>query len=76
MGKLFGILLVVVGIWLGLEVYLNGMQGAFGGALASLGNSADEQAIRDPRSLPQRAGDAVERAHAEAEARLDRMLDE
>jgi hypothetical protein len=52
------------------------MQGAFGGALASLGNSADEQAIRDPRSLPQRAGDAVERAHAEAEARLDRMLDE
>ena len=76
MGKLFGILLVVVGIWLGLEVYLNGMQGAFGGALASLGSSADEQAVRDPRSLPRRAGDAVERAHAEAEARLNRALDE
>ena len=76
MAKIFGILLVVVGIWLGLEVYQNGMQGAFDGALASLGGSADEQAVRDPRSVPQRAGAAVERAHAEAEARLDRMLDE
>jgi hypothetical protein len=76
MSKILGILLVVVGIWLGLEVYQNGMQGAFGGALASLGGSADEQAIRDPRSLPRRAGDAVERAHAEAEARLNRALEE
>jgi hypothetical protein len=76
MAKIFGILLVVVGIWLGLEVYQNGIQGAFGGALASLGGSADEQAVRDPRSVPQRAGDAVERAHSEAQERLDRMLDE
>jgi hypothetical protein len=76
MAKIFGILLVVVGIWLGLEVYQNGMQGAFGGALASLGDSPDEQAVRDPRSLPQRAGAAAERAHAEAEARRNRMLGE
>jgi len=76
MAKIFGMLLVVVGIWLGLEVYQNGIQGAFGGALASLGGSADEQAVRDPRSVPQRAGDSVEHAHAEAEARLNRMLDE
>jgi hypothetical protein len=76
MAKIFGILLVVVGIWLGLEVYQNGMQGAFGGALASLGDPVDEDAVRDPRSLPQRAGAAAERAHAEAEARLERMLGE
>ena len=76
MAKIFGMLLVVVGIWLGLEVYQNGIEGAFGGALASLGDSADEQAVHDPRSVPQRAGAAVERAHAEAEARLERMLDE
>jgi len=74
--KIFGMLLVVVGIWLGLEVYQNGIQGAFGGALAGLGGSADEQAVANPRSVPQRAGEAVERAHAEAEARLERMLDE
>jgi hypothetical protein len=76
MGKILGILLVVVGIWLGLEVYQNGIQGAFGGALASLSGPADEQAVRDPRSLPRRAGDAVERAHAEAEARRNRALGE
>lgn len=76
MGKMIGILLVVVGIWLGLEVYQNGIQGAFGGALAGLRGSADEQGLRDPRSVPQRAGAAVERAHAEAQERLNRMLDE
>ena len=76
MAKIFGILLVVVGIWLGLEVYQSGIQGAFGGSLAGLGGSADEQAVGNPRSVPQRAGDAVERAHADAEARLERMLDE
>jgi hypothetical protein len=76
MAKIFGMLLLVVGIWLGLEVYQNGMQGAFGGAMASLGGSADEQTIRDPRSVPQRAGAAAERAYAEAEARRNRMLGE
>jgi hypothetical protein len=76
MGKIFGILLAVVGIWLVLEVYLNGTQGAFGGVLARLDGSATEQAVASPRSVPQRAGEAVERAHAEAEARLERMLGE
>ena len=76
MGKIFGILLVVVGIWLGLEVYVNGMQGALGGALAGLDGSAAEQAVASPGSVPQRAGEAVERAHAEAEARMERMLGE
>ena len=76
MAKIFGMLLVVVGIWLGLEVYQNGMQGAFGGALASFGDAADEQAVGEPRSVAQRAGAAAERAHAEAEARRNRMLGE
>jgi hypothetical protein len=74
MPKIVGILLAVMAIWLGLEVYQNGIQGAFGGALARLDGSGDQQVVRDPRSLPQRAGDAVERAHAEAEARLNRLL--
>jgi hypothetical protein len=76
MGKVFGILLVVVGIWLGLEVYQKGTQEAFGGALASLGGYAEEQAAGTPRTVPQRAGADVERAHAEAQARFDRMLGE
>ena len=76
MGKTFGILLAVAGIWLSFELYMNGIQGAFGGALASLDGSAEEQAAASPRSVTQRAGAAAERAHAEAEARRNRMLGE
>ena len=76
MGKIIGLLLVVVGIWVGLEVYQKGTQEAFGGALASLGGSASEETVRDPRSVPQRAGSAVENAHTEADERRNRMLGE
>ena len=31
MGRIFGLLLVVIGIWAATEVYLNGTAGAFGG---------------------------------------------
>jgi hypothetical protein len=76
MGKAFGILLLVVGMWVSFELYLHGIQGAFGGVLVSLGASAEQEGAGDPRPVPQRAGDAVERAHAEAQARFDSMLDE
>lgn len=72
MGRVIGLLLVVVGIWVGIEVYTNGTQNALGGIFAS----ESEQAVRDPRSVPQRAGDAVERANALAEERLEHMLPE
>ena len=77
MSKLIGILLMVVGIWVGVEVYVNGTQGAFGGALASLDGSGGGQAeVRDHRTVPQRAGATVGRAHSEADDRRDRMLSE
>jgi hypothetical protein len=34
MAKIFGVLLIVLGVWLGMEIYTKGMDGAFGGALA------------------------------------------
>jgi hypothetical protein len=74
MGRIFGLLLGVVGIWAATEVYLHGTAGAFGGALARFGGeSAQEQ---DGRSLGLRSGEKVGRAHAEAEARRDRLLTE
>jgi hypothetical protein len=73
MGKMIGFLLLVVGVWVGLEVYQHGVQGAFGGALASFG-SESASAPRDSRSAPQRAGAAVQQAHTEAEARRARLL--
>ncbi len=73
MGKIFGILLTVVGIWIGLEVYLKGTEGALGGHLAFLGGSDDLENV-DRRTVPQRAGDAARRAHQVAEKRRSRLL--
>ena len=69
MGRLFGLVLVVLGIWAMTEVYLHGTEGAFGGVLGS-----GEQEPQDARSLGLRAGDAVGRARAQADARTERLL--
>ena len=74
MGRIFGLLLGVMGIWAASEVYLHGTAGAFGGALARF--SGEAGAAADDRSLGLRSGDKVERAHAEADARRDRLLAE
>jgi len=69
MGRLFGLVLVALGIWAMTEIYLKGSEGAFGGLLGS-----GEQAEQAARSLGLRAGDAVGRARAEADARTERLL--
>ena len=71
MGKLVGIVLAVLGIWVGLEVYQNGVDGAFGGVH---GGGASEEETR--ATVPQRAGRAVQDAHAEADERRRRLLGE
>ena len=75
MGKIIGLLMTVVGVWIGVEVYLNGTQNAFGGALAFLEES-DEGGARDTRTVPQRAGDKARRAHQQADDRRNRLLGE
>ncbi len=75
MGKAFGILMMVVGVFVALQIYLVGTENALGGALAFLGDSEKEEAASDRRTTPQRAGDAVERANRQGEDRLNRMLD-
>jgi hypothetical protein len=74
MGRIFGLLLGVLGIWAATEVYLHGAAGAFGGAVAKL--AGESAAPTDGRSLGHRSGAKVERAHAEAEARRERLLRE
>lgn len=76
MGKFIGLLLTVLCIWAGLEVYNEGLHGAFGGALASFEDGDQAGAPRDTRSTPQRAGAAVENAQAVAEARRNKLLGE
>jgi len=76
MAKVLGILLIVLGIWAGSEIYTKGASHAFGGALVALGFEDRAPDSADPQSLGQRSGDKVGRAHAEADARRDRMLAE
>lgn len=42
MAKIFGILLIVLGVWLGMEIFTKGTDGAFGGIFASAGSTAAE----------------------------------
>jgi hypothetical protein len=74
MGRVFGLLLGVLGIWAMTEVYLHGTAGAFGGAFAQL--SGESAAGDDTRSLGLRAGDSVRGAQAEAEERREKLLGE
>ena len=76
MGKFIGLLLTVVCIWAGLEVYNEGLHGAFGGALASLEGGDQAGGPTDTRTAPQRAGAAVENAHTAADARRNKLLGE
>ncbi len=77
MGKIIGLLLTLGCLWVGLEVYNNGVHGAFGGRIAFLdeNGSATAQPL-NVRRAPQRAGDAVDRAHAGASARRQKLLGE
>ena len=74
MGRIFGLLLGVLGIWAATEVYLHGTAGAFGGAYAQL--SGKSAAGADTRCLGRRAGDSVRGAQAEDEKRRERLLTE
>jgi len=74
MGKVLTGLIIVAGIWVGVEFFTMGPSRAFGGAFAEFFETKPLES--DPRSTAQRAGDSVRRAQAEAEARRDRMLQE
>jgi hypothetical protein len=59
MGKVFGILFMVLAIWVGIEIYTKGSDRAFGGALAWLGGESASADGGDGRSTMQRFGDRV-----------------
>jgi hypothetical protein len=75
MGKLFGILFIVTLVWVGLEVFTEGVGGAFGGLFTRIpGVEASEPAAS--RSTMERARGSVERSYEESEQRYDRLLGE
>lgn len=58
MGKIFGILLIVVAIWVGLTIFNEGTHAAFGGLFASSKEAADVSG----RPLPRRVEASVSKA--------------
>ena len=72
MGRIFGILFIVLAVWTGVEVYNEGTSGAFGGLFVRLGLAAEEdveledvpvagRAANRLNELYQASGDRVER---------------
>jgi len=76
MGKVIGILMFVAVMWFGMEVYNNGTGGAFGGVFARLGWVEETPEGAAPASTAHRVGATVLDAHAEADARRERLLAE
>ena len=72
MGRIFGILCVVVGLWIGAEIYREGVDHAFGGAFARRAPPVGHP----ERTLPQRAGQSVRDSLALEAQRHERALPE
>jgi hypothetical protein len=72
MGRIFGILFIGLGIWVGLKIYLEGTQNAFGGVFAS--HRIEREEPRTVRTTPQRAGDAVKSSQALEAERRERLM--
>lgn len=73
MQKVFGILLIVLAVWVGLEVFTKGMDGAFGGLLAS--HTHAQAGVEAGGSLPNRVRDRVDGAMRYSEERTDRQTE-
>jgi hypothetical protein len=68
MGKVFGILLIVVAIWVGLTIFNEGTDAAFGGLFAGSGK---ELASGSGRPLPRRVEESVRKAYREHEEQIE-----
>lgn len=78
MAKAFGILAIVIGVWVGLTVYLEGVDHAFGGAFGFFASDpAGAAADEDERApVTDRAAHAFQRAWDKSERRVDDALDQ
>ena len=79
MGRILGILAIVLGVWLGAEVLTKGVDQAFGGIFANLGLSqkaseSDGERL-DPKSVPLRAADRYRSSFDRGIERVDQALE-
>lgn len=76
MGRIAGILFMVLGIWVGMEIFTQGMDGAFGGIFARW-SYADVDAATLPadRSRAQRIGARVRESFDQGARRTEEPLE-
>jgi hypothetical protein len=72
MGGIARIAIIIIALWVAVEAYTEGLDGAFGGMFAS----AVTNPLEHTASAPQRARVATERALQETDERRRRMLGE
>ena len=73
MGKVFGILLIVVAVWVGLTIFNEGTDAAFGGLFAGSGK---EVADDSGRPLRRRVEERVRKAYREHEEQVESRTQE
>jgi hypothetical protein len=73
MQKIFGVLLILLGVWVAIEVYTNGTDRAFGGLFA--GHSRGQASVSESGPLTSRARDRVSGAYRTHEERTLNQVD-
>ena len=71
MGRILKLVAIIGLIWVGMEFYNNGVDGAFGGIFSS---QKEVEAAGHIRSTPTRVGDHVRNQLKQDEARTKRLL--
>jgi len=70
MGRIIGMTLIVLAVWAAAEMYSEGLDGAFGGVLASGHEPSSDSSTSD------RSADAFQRAYNKSEERVEKLLEQ
>jgi hypothetical protein len=77
MGKLFGLAMMVVALWAGSVVYMEGVEGLTGRTRSFVSaGSPEDLPEQEVRSLPQRFGDVVDSEMQKREQSVANRLDD
>jgi hypothetical protein len=76
MAKIFGILVIVVAVWVGLTIFNEGTDAAFGGLFASKAQDGRMQLDTTGRPLPRRVEQSVGKAYREHEKQMNERAED
>ncbi len=74
MGKVFAILLIVFAVWIGLSIFTEGTDRAFGGLLSRFAPVPAASQARDTRAPLERVRERAEAARTQQLDRIERQL--